>query len=172
MAKIIVAFAQKAVARQAASLLDAAGFPVFRTCATGNEVMRAFNLCQDGILVCGTHFVDRTANDIAYDLDGRALILAVGKADQLAACDHPDLFTLCAPFSKGELTSSVSMLVQLHYKRLPCRPKEEKALIEKAKEKLMREQGLTEEQAHRLLQQQSMRLGVKLAREARRILES
>lgn len=171
MAKIIVAFSQKAVTRQAASVLETAGFPVFRTCATGNEVMRAFNLCQDGILVCGTHFADRTVNDLAYDMGERALILAVGHADRLEVCDHPDIFTLCAPFSKGELTSAVSMLVQLHYKRMPHRPEEEKEIIERAKRKLMEERGLTEAEAHRLLQQESMRRGVKMAHGALELLK-
>ena len=171
MAKIIVAFAQKAVTRQAASVLEAAGFPVFRTCATGNEVMRAFGLCQDGIVVCGTHFADRTVNDLAYDLGDRALILAVGHADRLEVCEHPDIFTLCAPFSKGELTSAVSMLVQLHYKRMPRRPEEEKELIERAKRRLMDERGMSEAQAHRLLQQESMRRGKKMAQSALEILK-
>lgn len=171
MAKIIVAFSQKAVTRQTASVLEAAGFPVFRTCATGNEVMRGFQLCQDGILVCGTHFVDRTANDLAYDLGERALILAVGHADRLEVCDHPDVFTLCAPFSRGELTSAVSMLVQLHSKRMPRRPGAEKELIERAKRKLMQERSLTEAEAHRLLQQESMRRGVKMTQSALEILK-
>ena len=171
MAKMMVAFADKQTARQIAQGLEAAGLPVFRTCATGNEVMRAFNLCEDGVLVCGTRFPDRTADQLAYDLGTRALLLAVGKAEQLENCEHPALYKLQAPFSMRELAASVQMLLQMHQKLLPHRMGDDKALIDRAKAALMRENGLTEPEAHKLLQKESMRSGETMLRCAQRILE-
>ena len=49
-------------------------------------------------------------------------------------------------------------------------PGEERDLVERAKKKLMDERHLTEEQAHRLLQSESMRHGVKMTESARRVL--
>lgn len=170
MAKIITAFRDRQTARQIAAALEASGLSVFRVCATGNEVMRAFNQCSDGILICGTAFADRTVDSLCEDLGERALVLAVGRPEHLDNCEYPALFRLASPFSRSELIASVNMLAQLHAQRLPRRSGEERALVERAKQKLMDEQHITEEQAHRLLQSESMRRGVKMTESARRVL--
>ena len=170
MAKIIVAFADPKKCEQIASVLDGCGLQVFRKCATGNEVMRAFDACHDGILVCGTRFPDRTVDELAYDLGDQVLMLVLGKPDQLERCEHNALFRLPVPFTRGELSSAVNMLVQLHYMRMPRRSPEEKKLIEEAKALLIEGSGYTEQQAHQALQRMSMRLGIKMTESARRIL--
>ncbi len=172
MAKIITAFREKQTAHQIAAALEASGLSVFRVCVTGNEVVRAFNQCSDGILVCGTAFVDRTADSLCEDLGERALMLVVGRPERLSLCENPALFRLASPFTRSELIASVNMLVQLHAQRLPRRSGEERDLVERAKKKLMKERQLTEEQAHRLLQSESMRHGVKMTESARRVLEN
>ena len=132
--------------------------------------MRAFDACHDGILVCGTRFPDRTVDELAYDLGDQVLMLVLGKPDQLERCEHFALFRLAVPFTRGELSSAVNMLVQLHYMRMPRRTPEEKQLIEEAKALLMGGSGYTEQQAHQALQRMSMRLGIKMTESARRIL--
>ena len=171
MAKMMVAFADRQIACQVAQGLEAAGLEVFRTCVTGNEVMRAFNLCEDGVLICGTRFPDRTADQLAWDLGGRALILVVGRAEQLENCEHPAVYTVQTPFSMRELAASVQMLLQIHYKHLPHRTGSDKEQIEQAKAALMRERGLTEPAAHQWLQKESMRSGETMLRCAQRILK-
>ena len=51
------------------------------------------------------------------------------------------------------------------------RTAEEETLLGRAKEKLMAAKGLSEAQAHRFLQKQSMDHGVKMAETARQVLE-
>ena len=99
-----------------------------------------------------------------------ALVLAVGRPENLDNCEYPALFRLTSPFSRSELIASVNMLVQLHGQRLPRRSGEDRELVERAKRKLMDERQLTEDQAHRLLQSESMRHGVKMTESARRVL--
>ena len=53
----------------------------------------------------------------------------------------------------------------------PRRTAEEEALLARAKEKLMEAKGLTEAQAHRYLQKQSMDHGIRMTEMARRVLE-
>lgn len=170
MAKLIVAFRDRQLTRRISHALETEGLEVFRACCTGNEVMRAFNICQDGILVCGTHFADRTVDTLAWDLGKRVLILAVGRAEQLELCEHPAIHRLQAPFSKRELAACVNALLREHYSRLPHRSEQEKTLIEAAKKILMQEFGLTEKQAHQSLQKESMRHGMKMVEGARRII--
>ena len=162
MARIIVAFPERESNRKIFSVLEAAGYPVFRTCMTGNEVMRAFTLCQDGVLICAPRFPDRTADTLAWDLGDQAVILAVGRPDQIALCEHPRIFRRTLPVSRTELIASVDMLLQLHDQRMPRRDSGQNQRIRMAKEKLMAEQGLTEPEAHRMLQRYAMRHGLRL----------
>ena len=172
MAKLIVAFSDRQLTSRVSHALEAEGLSVFRACCTGNAVMQAFNICQDGVLICGTHFADRTADMLAWDLGKRVLILVVGRAEQLELCEHPDLHRLQAPFSKQELTARVNDLLREHANRLPHRSEQERRLIEEAKGILMREFGLTEKEAHQSMQKESMRCGIKMIEGARRIVEA
>ncbi len=170
MAKIIVAFPDQTMCVRIAGALEEAGFPVFRRCLSGAEAMRALNLCQDGVLVCAPLLRDRTADSLAADASDQALMLVVGKPERLALCESANVFRLAWPFSKPELTSAVRMLLQLHDMRKPRREGDEKQIIERAKLRLMEERGLSEPEAHRMLQRASMNKGLKMVEGARRIM--
>lgn len=106
--------------RAAAALLEGAGFPVLRTCASGNEVMRAFTLCQDGILVCGARFADATAEQVLADLAGRALALVADPARNAWPCAVcPEEYKLALPAPRSEWLARVEALVRLT--RRACR---------------------------------------------------
>jgi response regulator NasT len=85
-----------------------------------------------------------------------------------------DIFRLPAPVSKSSLCASIEMLYQAN-RRLnkyikPRRNEEEKAVVEEAKKLLMERNGMTEEQAHRYIQKQSMDGGTRMIQTARLIL--
>ena len=137
MVNIIIAFPSDDKFALFSSVLDEAGLSVFRQCTSGSAVKRAINQCRDGIVICSTRLPDCTADELAWDLQDRAMLLVVGRPQQLEMCEYPQLFRLAAPFSKGELTSAVNMLIQFYQMRLPKRDSQEKKLIAQAKEKLM-----------------------------------
>ena len=170
MAKIIVAFAEEQQCAKIAGALEESGLSILRRCSSGAEVMRALNLCEDAVLVCGTKFADRTADSLAEDMGDQALMLVVGRPERLALCESVNAFRLASPFGRAELVSSVRMLLQLHDMRKPRRGDAEKELIERAKRQLMEQRGLTEAQAHQTLQRASMNLGLRMTECARRIL--
>ena len=170
MAKIIVAFSEEAQVEKIAGALEESGIAVYRRCRTGNEALRALSVCQDGVVVSGTKFVDRTADELAEDMGSRALMLAVGKPERLAMCENPGVFKLTAPFGRGELASAVRMLMQLQTMRAPHRSTEEEQLVLQAKRLLMELNGLSEPQAHRAIQRISMNLGLRMSDSARRII--
>lgn len=171
MAKIIVGFSNRQALSKISAALERSGFSVFRQCLTGNEVMRAFSLCQDGVLVCGARFPDRTADQIAEDLDSRAVILVADRPERLEMCEHTEIAKLAMPFSLSELTRAVEERVAEHDARMPRRSEADRETVERAKERLMLEHGLTEAEAHRHMQRLSMQRGIKMAECARRILE-
>ena len=171
MANLIVAFPDRQANRSVSAMLESAGFRVLRTCMTGNEVMRAFNQVQDGLLVCATRFQDRTADALAYDLNGRALMLVCGRPEQLALCEHPAIFKLKLPTDRGQLTASVEMLAQLFEKQKPKRSASQDALVQQAKAAVMAACDMSEAEAHRAMQRYSMRKGARLVDLARAITE-
>ena len=171
MANLIVAFPDKQVSRNVSAALEAGGIRALRVCMTGNEVMRTFNQVQDGILVCAPRFPDRTADDLAEDLDGHVLILVIGRPEQLELVEHPSIFRLRLPAGRSELAASVRMLMQLHDMRKPRRDQTQEAALAAAKEKLMAACGMDEPAAHRALQRASMRMGMRLGELAGAVLD-
>ena len=115
---------------------------------------------------------DGTVDDLAWDLGERAIVVAVGKAAQLETCEHPKLFRLRLPCSRGELASAVNMLLQLQRMRQPDRSEGEKRAIAEAKALLMNKFAMTEPEAHHSLQKRAMDQGLKLPGMAAKILAS
>ena len=171
MANLIVAFPDRQTNHNVCAMLESGGFDVTRTCATGNEVMRAFNLMQDGVLICAARFPDRTADTLAGDLEGRAMMLVVARPAQLELCEHPAIFKLQAPVSRMALNASASLMLQLFDKRKPRRGRAEEAVVQAAKELLIAASGVSEAAAHRALQRYSMQNGVKLLDAAQALLD-
>lgn len=171
MPRIVVAFPERETTRKVAAVLETGGYQVFRTCLTGNEVMRAFTLCQDGLLICGARFPDRSADDLAWDLGDAAVILVIARPEQLEQCEHPRLFRRAVPLNRSELLSAVDMLVQLHDHGMPRREGEQKELVRRAKDSLQEKYGVTEPEAHHAMQKYAMSHGMKMAECARKVLE-
>ena len=171
MAKIIITFAEEEQRVRIAEALEKSGIRVSRRCSTGAEALRAMNQLHDGVLVCGARLPDRTADELVRDLGEQALALVVAKPEALALCEARQAFKLPLPATRGELASAVRMLLQLHVMRMPRRSEDERALVERAKRRLMDERGLSEAQAHQALQKLSMKLGIRMAESARRLIE-
>ncbi len=171
MVKIVVAFASGEKCERCSSALEAGGIPVFRKCTSASEVKRVFNQCGGGILIAACRLPDATIDQLAWDLGKEVVIMAVGRAGQIDLCEHPDIFRLVSPCSKGELISAVNMLIQLYQMRLPRRTAEDKEIITRAKVFLARQYGMTEPEAHCYLQREAMNRGVKLTELAQRLLE-
>ena len=74
------------------------------------------------------------------------------------------------PFSLSELVNAVEERVAAHDARMPRRNEADREIVERAKQKLMREHSLTEAEAHRKMQKQSMQHGIKMADCARILL--
>ena len=172
MTNVVVAFATEEQCARCAAALEAGGISVAWRCSSCGGVMRAFDICGEGVLVAACRLPDGTVDDLAWDLGGRAVVVAVGKAAQLETCEHPQLFRLRIPCSRGELASAVNMLMQLQRMRRTHRSDEEKRAIAAAKALLMDKFAMTEPEAHHYLQKSAMDRGLKLPEMAAKILAS
>lgn len=170
MAKFVVAFRDRVTAESVASLLRECGYEVIRVCTSGDEIKRAFRMIQDGILICGPRFKDRTLDQILEDLNEHVEVLCISKPEPGASAISSQVFHLTLPVKKTVLATWADMLIQLHYQKLPHRENSDRERIDEAKQKVMKELNLTEAEAHRYLQQQSMKLGIRMLQVADIIL--
>ena len=172
MARIILAGASEASREQLSRLLSSSGFSVFRCCASGSELRRTINECDDGVVILLGGLPGCKPDDLQWDYGDRVQILWIAKPAVLESCEAPEIFRLTLPASAQAVVGAVDMLSQLHQMRLPKRIGGEKQIVEQAKRLLMRRQGLTEPEAHRTLQQYAMNHGVRMADYAAQIVSS
>ena len=78
MTNVIVAFATEEQCARCAVALEAGGIPVAWRCTIFGGVMRAFDLCGEGVLVAACRLPDGTVDGLAWDLGERAIVVAVG----------------------------------------------------------------------------------------------
>ena len=166
---VVVAFSRPETAQRFAGALEAEGLSVLRVCTAGAQALRALEPCEDAVLVCGARLPDRTADELARDLDGRAAVLVAARPEWLALCEEPSLHQLALPASGTQLAAAVRAAVRPE--RPAPRTADEARLIGEAKRALMA-RGMTEAEAHRFLQRESMRLGVRMAVCAQLTLET
>ncbi|MBR5111183.1 MAG: ANTAR domain-containing protein [Clostridia bacterium] len=172
MARIVIAGASEAGREQLNGLLASSGFSVFRMCASGSELRRTINECEDGIVILMGTLPGCKPDELQWDYGERLQILLIGKPIVLEDCESPEIFRLPIPVSGQAVIGAVNMLSQLHQMRLPKRSGDDKQIVEQAKELLMRRTRCSEPEAHRAMQQYAMRHGMKMADYAKEIIAS
>lgn len=176
MEKVIVAFENEKSCRRISDVLESSGVAACLLCRTGAEVKRLMGKRRIFAIVCGFKLSDCVAESLFEDLPDTTSMLMIATQNQLDMCDNEDIFKLPAPVSKGDLLTSVRILLHFGHRlerivHQPRRTAEEQALLQQAKELLMERNCMTEEQAHRFLQKRSMESGIKLLQTARLVLE-
>lgn len=171
MARIIIAGASEAGRAQLNRLLASSGFEVFRVCASGSELRRALNACEDGIVILAGSVPNCLPDELIADFSGTFQFLMIARPESLSACDSTQLFKMAYPCPGSAVIGAIEMLSQFHAQRLPRRSGEDRALVEQAKALLMRTDGLAEPEAHRRMQQYAMRHGVKMTDYAIHLLQ-
>lgn len=176
MDKIVVVFDSDNNRKRICDMLKSNGLAIKVSCRSGSEAIRAIRQMGGGIVVSGYKLPEMMVSDLAYDLSGLATILSIASSQQLELCQNDNIFKLPTPFSRGDLISSVRMLLQMQeksYRTTPLRRSEkDAAVIAKAKELLMNKNSMTENEAHRFIQRRSMDNGAKAVDTARLIISS
>ena len=163
MARMIIAGASEANRDQMTRLLASSGFSVFRTCASASTLRRTISESEDCIVILLGLMPDCKADELVWDYGDRVQILLIAKPEVLDDCESREIFKLAIPTSGRAIAGALEMLNQLHAMRAPKRMGTERQVVEQAKEILMRQRGLSEPEAHHLLQKYAMDHGMKMA---------
>ena len=171
MARMIIAGASETSRDQMTRLLASSGYSVYRCCTSGSSLRRALAESEDSILIYLGLLPDCRPEELVWDYGERVQILWIAKPAVLENCESPEVFRLSVPVSGQAVIGALEMLNQLHGMRAPKRLGTERQVVEKAKEILMRQRGITEPEAHHLLQKQAMDHSTKMAEYAAKIVE-
>lgn len=165
---IFIAFANKNTALAVAKTVIAAGKNVASVTLSANALRERISYYSGGIIICGCRFHDENINTLAEDIPEGFRIITVGSSQQLAEVGDPRVLKLAVPLNSADLLAYIDMLTE--EERRSSRTPQENAIINKAKRSLINTRRMTEDQAHRFLEQKSMETGQSMVRIAERIL--
>ena len=172
MARIVIVSQSEPSRTQLSRLLASSGYQVFRSCASGSELRRALNDSEDCLVIMIGTVSECKPDDLIWDYRDSIQLLLIAKPPVLDDCESTEIFRMPMPVSGQSVLGAVEMLSQLHRMRMPRRTGESKDIVDQAKKLLMKQQGLTEPEAHRALQQYAMNHGIKMADFAAKILDA
>ncbi len=177
MVGVIVAFPNKENAINIRNLLTRGGITVTGVCTTGAQAMSFAEDADEGLVICGYKLKDMMYDELRECLPEQYEILLVASPDKWADGLANGVVGLAMPVKAYDLLSTVNMMMEsLRWRRkkrkqaFPSRDPKQQEVIDEAKALLMDRNQMTEEEAHRYLQKNSMDSGRTLVETAEMIL--
>lgn len=177
MSNIVIAFPKKEVAQNIRKILSQSGYSVQAVCSTGAQALASVNNLENGILICGSRFIDMMYMEIHDYLPPEFQMLLIASPTSIQEREVENLVCLELPMKVHELLQTLEMMegqIRRRRKRLRSIPRqrseEDRQMIEQAKALLMDRNKFSEEEAHRYIQKRSMENGTGLVEVAQMIL--
>ena len=177
MSNIVIAFPKKEVAQNIRKILSQSGYSVQAVCSTGAQALASVNNLENGILICGSRFIDMMYMEIHDYLPPEFQMLLIASPTSIQEREVENLVCLELPMKVHELLQTLEMMegqIRRRRKRFRSVPKqrseEDRQMIEQAKALLMDRNKFSEEEAHRYIQKRSMENGTGLVEVAQMIL--
>lgn len=167
MKDIIIAYPDKAIALKLKSFLESEGYSVSHVCALASSVLGIARTKKEGVIVCASFLKDMSAPALAEHLPPDFDVLSLSRSGR--AEYNANLITLPLPLNREVFLQTVAVAVS---SKSSLRSYNEKGTdtLNKAKLVLKNTKELTEFEAHRYLQKESMRTGIKIEDIAKRII--
>lgn len=177
MVNVIVLFAKIEEARSIKNLLLRNGINVTKVCTTGAQAAHAADAYDDGIIICGYRYPDMIFSDLADHIPESFDMIVITSKSHYEECRDSGIVCLTMPLKMQDFIDAVSLTIEeilWERKKRKSRPKErteeEKKVIKAAKLKLMNNQEMSEQEAHRYLQKKSMDNGINIIEMAYMVL--
>lgn len=168
MKEVIVIYPVKNTAKAIAKLIEKNGFHVSHICALGASALEISQQKRHGVIICPFVMQDMSAADLAESLpiDFDVVALSKNGSEQYMG----NMITLPLPMEKESFIQTIRVLA-CSRGSFTKRSSDDEDSISKAKGLLMAVKGMNEGQAHKFLQNESMRTGKKIASVAMDILD-
>lgn len=168
MKSVIIAYPIKETAIQIRNVLESEGMHVSHICATGASVLSIASDMRGGVIVCANILRDISAGELADRLSAGFDIVSLTNGGRESYMGN--FVSLPLPLDREDFVLTVRSLASTD-SSFTLRDVDESILISNAKRKLMAHRGMTETQAHKRLQELSMRESKKIADIAKDIIE-
>ena len=177
MSNIVIAFPKKEVAQNIRKILSQSGYSVQAVCSTGAQALASVNNLENGILICGSRFIDMMYMEIHDYLPPEFQMLLIASPTSIQEREVENVVCLDVPMKVHELLQTLEMMEgqirrrRKRFRNIPRqRSEEDRQMIEQAKALLMDRNKFSEEEAHRYIQKRSMENGTGLVEVAQMIL--
>lgn len=158
------------------------GYNVSEPCTLGSQIISHANDLDEGIVICGYQFSDMHYSELYNYLPKGFDMLLIASPEKLEFCQNNSIVCLQMPIKMLDLLNTLQMMTYQYQRRKKkekernkekpkSRSDEEKTIITKAKLLLMDRNNMTEEEAHRYLQKNSMDSGTNLVEMAQMVLQ-
>lgn len=167
MKNIVIAYPNREVAIKLKNVLEREGYYVSHICSTGAGVLNIASEMRGGVIVCASILQDITAANLAENLPSGFDVVALTKGGKQVYMGN--YLSLSLPLDKNEFVSTIAVLVSSQ-SSFTNRKKSDDEYISNAKTFLMSVNNMSELQAHKYLQNLSMKSGKKMVDVAKKIL--
>lgn len=178
MGSILIAMPKSDASNKIASLIRGSGLAFdINICETGSEVLRIVNDRDYGVIISTPRLCDMGYTEMAEMLPGNFGMIIITR-DLSIELIRDNMVKLMMPFRAGDIIDTINMLTSGYMRRKkakknippPERSDEDRKLVDKAKALLMDRNGMSEQEAFRYMQKNSMDQGRKLVETAQMIL--
>ncbi len=176
MLSIIVAFPNIEDAGKIKSILVRNGYDVSLTCNNAAQVINMVNQLEDGIVLCGSRLKDMPYHDLYTALPNSFSMILLASMNIVSDCYNDNIVCVPMPLRVNDLITAIDEAYSIYRKkkkkdRKPAnRSEKDKLIINEAKELLMNNHGMSEEEAHRYIQKISMDSGNSMVETAQMVL--
>ncbi len=176
MGGIIVALPKTEDAKNICDILRRRGLEVSAICNTGASILSSVNRFEHGVLICTKKFSDMHYTEINNYLPKNFEMILLATPTTIATCPI-EIKTVALPFRAIDLCNAVENLLANQRRRikknksLPRKRSEvEQNYINDAKKLLMEKNNMTEQEAFRYIQKNSMDSGTEMSQMAQMII--
>lgn len=177
MGNIIVAFPRQEDAKSIKNLLVRHGFSVNYVCTSGGQVLESLDGMNDGIVISGYKFPDMVYHHLRAEMPKEFELVLVASPKFLSGREEDGVLALSMPLKVQELLRCVSFIeekmarARRKRRQMPRKRNQEgREWIDKAKQILMENNHMTEEEAHRYVQKSSMDSGNSMVETAQMLI--
>lgn len=176
MSDIIIAFSDEKISQKFRQLLFHIGRDAI-TASGGNEVLRYLNDRGCGLIICQVRLRDMDYTEILRNKPCTYQVLLIDTPHRISYRKEEDVVALTMPVTAGDFLDTCSLLLRgieerygPGYKPRKKRSPEEQKTIDEAKAVLMNRNHLTEPEAFRYIQKNSMDTGRTMLETAEMVL--
>ena len=177
MGSILIAMPKYEDSKHLAGILKSCGLYLdIEICSKGADVLRTLHDRDFGIVICTKRLSDMSYTELSEYLPRYFGMIVLTKDSSLETFSD-QMIKLMLPLKRSELKSTIEMMLNEFYsgmrrkkQKIPKRSAKDQKIIDDAKAMLMERNGMTEPEAFRYIQKNSMDCGRTMVESAQMIL--